>query len=83
MHFKQICDIINNIKILERQDGKMTHEEKMEEDQKFFRNMHELAEKDCARKRSNGFPCSKESCEKYGESRCLHPEKAGFPAKRY
>lgn len=83
MQFKEIYGIINDVKNLERQDGKMTEVEKMEEDQKFFRNMHELAEMDCTRKRSNGFPCSKELCEKYGESRCLHPEKAGFPVKRY
>ncbi len=54
-----------------------------DEHQKFLQNMRELGERDCVQKRSNGFPCSKVSCEKYDTSRCLHPEKAGFPAKRY
>lgn len=54
-----------------------------EENRKFLRNMYEMAERECARKRSNGFPCSRENCQKFKTLKCMHPEKAGFPAKRY
>ena len=53
-----------------------------EENRKFWRNMKELDEMSCKTKRINGFPCSKEICDRYNTDRCLHPEKADFPAKR-
>lgn len=61
----------------------MLDKERNEEHERFLRNMYQLAESDCSQRRSNGFPCSKVSCEKYSTSRCLHPEVAGFPAQRY
>ncbi len=62
----------------------MTVEESkiQEENQKYWKNMRELDESSCERKRINGFPCSKEICEKFSTFKCLHPEKAEFPAKR-
>lgn len=53
-----------------------------EEDQKFWRNMNEMKERSCDRKRAGGMPCSM-VCDKYNTTKCIHPEKAGFPAKRY
>lgn len=54
-----------------------------EEEQKFWRNMRDMEERECKNKRWTGFPCYQNNCPKYGTDDCLHPEKAGFPAQRY
>ncbi len=59
-------------------------EEKIaKENRKFWRNIRRKEEAQCERKRNSGMPCSKEICEKYDTSKCIHPELAGFPAKRF
>ena len=55
----------------------------IEENQEFWRNIRRREEVKCERKRNGGMPCSKEICEKYDTSKCIHPELAGFPPKRF
>jgi len=52
------------------------------ENQRFWRNMREMEKRSCERKLSSGMPCGM-VCDKYNTTKCICPEKAGFPAKRY